>query len=62
VLKRWSTGHLEVFIVSGRLYDKGFDIWLEAGHYASRPPGERHGSFKTLVGKFRRWALAVCQR
>lgn len=40
----------EVFIVSGRLYDAAFDRWLEAGHYASRPPGERHGPFKTEVG------------
>jgi hypothetical protein len=40
----------EIFIVSGRLYDAAFDIWLEAGHYASRPPGERHGPFKTDVG------------
>jgi hypothetical protein len=40
----------EVFIVSGRLYDTAFDLWLEAGHYASRPPGEPHGPFKTDVG------------
>ena len=40
----------EVFIVSGRLYDWAFDRWLEAGHYASRPPGELHGPFKTDVG------------
>lgn len=40
----------EIFIVSGRLYDKAFDLWLEAGHYASRPPGEFHGPFKTDVG------------
>ncbi|MGH8050028.1 MAG: cupin domain-containing protein [Arenimonas sp.] len=40
----------EVFIVSGRLYDLAFDLWLEAGHYASRPPGELHGPFKTKVG------------
>src|SRR5215471_16258980 len=40
----------EVFIVSGRLYDQAFDLWLEAGHYASRPPGEVHGPFKTDVG------------
>lgn len=40
----------EVFIVSGRLYDKAFEMWLEAGHYASRPPGELHGPFKTDVG------------
>lgn len=40
----------EIFIVSGRLYDHAFDRWLEAGDYASRPPGERHGPFKTDVG------------
>ncbi len=40
----------EVFIVSGRLYDQAFELWLEAGHYASRPPGERHGPFKTDQG------------
>ncbi len=40
----------EVFIVSGRLYDKAFDMWLETGHYASRPPGEVHGPFKTDEG------------
>ena len=40
----------EVFIVSGRLYDQAFELWLEAGHYASRPPGELHGPFKTDVG------------
>lgn len=40
----------EIFIVSGRLYDYAFEMWLEAGHYASRPPGERHGPFTTDVG------------
>jgi hypothetical protein len=40
----------EIFVVSGRLYDAAFDLWLEAGHYASRPPGEIHGPFKTDVG------------
>lgn len=40
----------EVFVVSGRLYDQAFDLWLEAGHYASRPPGELHGPFKTDIG------------
>lgn len=40
----------EVFIVSGRLYDAAFDLWLEMGHYASRPPGEVHGPFKTDEG------------
>ena len=40
----------EVFIVSGRLYDQAFEMWLEAGHYASRPPNELHGPFKTDIG------------
>ncbi|MCU0569660.1 MAG: cupin domain-containing protein [Oculatellaceae cyanobacterium Prado106] len=40
----------EIYIVSGRLYDQAFDLWLETGHYASRPPGEVHGPFKTDVG------------
>jgi len=40
----------EIFIVSGRLYDAAFDQWLETGHYASRPPGEVHGPFRTDVG------------
>ncbi|MER2555906.1 MAG: cupin domain-containing protein [Candidatus Competibacter denitrificans] len=40
----------EVLIISGRLYDQAFGLWLEAGHYASRPPGELHGPFRTDVG------------
>lgn len=40
----------EIFIVSGRLYDQAFDLWLKQGHYASRPPGEVHGPFKTDEG------------
>jgi hypothetical protein len=40
----------EVFIVSGRLYDEAFGLWLEPGHYASRPPGEVHGPFRTDTG------------
>ena len=40
----------EIFVVSGRLYDRAFDLWLEAGHYASRPPGEVHGPFRTEEG------------
>jgi len=35
----------EIFVISGRLYDKAFDKWIETGHYASRPPGEIHGPF-----------------
>ena len=40
----------EIFIISGRLYDQAFGMWLETGHYASRPPGEVHGPFTTDVG------------
>lgn len=40
----------EIFIVSGRLYDYAFEMWLETGHYASRPPSEIHGPFKTEDG------------
>lgn len=40
----------EVFIVSGRLYDQAFAMWLESGYYASRPPGELHGPFRTDAG------------
>ena len=36
----------EIFVLCGRLYDAAFDMWLESGHYASRPPGEVHGPFK----------------
>ncbi len=35
----------EIFIVSGRLYDEAFGMWLEPGYYTSRPPGEVHGPF-----------------
>ena len=40
----------EIFVVSGRLYDEAFEMWLEQGHYASRVPGEVHGPFKTEDG------------
>lgn len=40
----------EIFIVSGHLFDQAFHIWLETGYYASRPPGELHGPFKTEDG------------
>jgi len=39
----------EIYIISGRLFDEAFDMWLEAGHFASRPPGEVHGPF--ICGK-----------
>ena len=35
----------KIYIISGRLYDEAFGMWLEAGHFASRPPGEVHGPF-----------------
>ena len=40
----------EIFVVAGSLYDAAFDRWLHAGDYASRPPGEPHGPFKTIDG------------
>jgi len=39
----------EIMIIKGRLYDHAFDLWLEMGDYASRPPGELHGPFKAEV-------------
>ena len=36
----------EIYLISGKLYDEVFNLWLEAGHYASRPPGEVHGPFR----------------
>ncbi len=39
----------EIMIIKGRLYDESFNKWLEEGEYASRPPGELHGPFKTDV-------------
>ena len=39
----------EVFIVAGRMYDASVEKWLETGDYASRPPHELHGPFKTDV-------------
>jgi len=40
----------EIMVIEGRLYDAAFDRWLEVGDYASRPPGEVHGPFKTDSG------------
>ena len=33
----------EIYIISGRLYDEAFDMWLEAGHFASRPRASSRG-------------------
>ncbi|NQY93290.1 MAG: cupin domain-containing protein [Campylobacteraceae bacterium] len=35
----------EIFVVKGQLYDEAFDLWIETGHFASRPPFEVHGPF-----------------
>jgi quercetin dioxygenase-like cupin family protein len=40
----------EIMILEGSLYDAAFDMWLKAGDYASRPPGEVHGPFTTADG------------
>lgn len=40
----------EIFVVSGSLYDEAFDKWLRVGDYASRPPGELHGPFRSEEG------------
>jgi hypothetical protein len=40
----------EIMIIEGRMYDAAFARWLEVGDYASRPPGEVHGPFRTDTG------------
>lgn len=40
----------EIFVLEGSLYDAAVDAWIGAGDYASRPPGELHGPFRTEVG------------
>jgi hypothetical protein len=40
----------EIFVVEGSLYDVAFELWLMPGDYASRPPGEIHGPFRTEEG------------
>jgi quercetin dioxygenase-like cupin family protein len=40
----------EIMVIEGSLYDAAFDRWLVVGDYASRPPGEVHGPFKTDRG------------
>ncbi len=36
--------------LSSQQFADAFKMWLETGHYASRPPGEVHGSFKVNIG------------
>ncbi|NOZ53444.1 MAG: hypothetical protein GXP08_09950 [Gammaproteobacteria bacterium] len=40
----------EIIAIKSNLYDEAFNQWLEVGDYASRPPGELHGPFKTDAG------------
>ncbi|MCK5831228.1 MAG: cupin domain-containing protein [Methylococcales bacterium] len=40
----------EIYVISGRLYDEAFDMWLEAEHYCNKPLGEVHGPFRSEVG------------
>ena len=40
----------EILVVEGRHSDAAFDRWLKTGDYASRPPGEVHGPFRTDGG------------
>ena len=40
----------EVLVLEGSLYDAAADRWLGVGDYASRPPGEAHGPFRTDKG------------
>lgn len=35
----------EVYIISGRIYDKTLKQWFGAGDYCCRPPGMLHGPF-----------------
>ena len=39
----------EIMVIKGSLFDSAFNKWLETGEYASRPPGEVHGPFRTDV-------------
>ncbi|KAF2158454.1 hypothetical protein M409DRAFT_32352, partial [Zasmidium cellare ATCC 36951] len=36
----------EVYIISGRLFDKTLKQWFGEGDYCCRPPGMVHGPFK----------------
>jgi hypothetical protein len=40
----------EILVLEGSLFDAAFDRWLASGEYASRPPGEKHGPFRTEAG------------
>ena len=40
----------EILVLEGSLFDAAFDRWLTSGEYASRPPGEKHGPFRTESG------------
>ncbi len=40
----------EIYILEGSLWDAAQNCALRKGHYACRPPGEKHGPFKTDEG------------
>ncbi len=40
----------EIIVLEGSLYDAAVDRWLRTGDYASRPPGEVHGPFRSEDG------------
>jgi len=40
----------EVYILEGDLHDAAFGRILRVGDYASRPPGEKHGPFRSERG------------
>lgn len=38
----------KIIVLSGSLYDEGQNVWLSAGDFACRPPGEIHGPFRAV--------------
>ena len=36
----------EVYIIEGRIFDKGLQQWFGAGDYCCRPPGMLHGPYE----------------
>jgi len=40
----------EILVLEGSRFDAAVDRWLVSGEYASRPPGEKHGPFRTEAG------------
>ncbi|MEM3708943.1 MAG: cupin domain-containing protein [Nitrososphaerales archaeon] len=40
----------EVFVVNGSLIDESSGAEIKEGYYACRPPGTKHGPFKSVTG------------